>query len=390
MTVVAIEPRGFGVAPFDIGNNTNHRSSSVFNTGLGPMIDQVSNRLSFIPGFFMARFFTTIVLILIVLLGSWALFNRDRINNASDFVTLAKESFDTIPIPELGIFQANSDDQLTRRPNPVFERNRESIRIATFRLNGKTAAAQQPDALRLMTEIGSRFDVLAIQDAAQIETNWLQNLMAELAQKTGTQYGFINSPFHDGRQYVTIFNQSKVQLDHQHYYSVNDPDGLFEKPALVGWFRCTGTAESQAFTFSLANLQLSEVNTGDEILHLSALYRSIRQDGRNEDDVIIAGDFQAGEHGLSIVKEQSGLHSVAANMPTNLYRTAQFDNMLFSPNATVEYSGEAGVFDFMQHFNLFLDDAIDISRHLPVWADFSIYEGHQPSPLGQKDRVAKK
>jgi hypothetical protein len=42
---------------------------------------------------------------------------------------------------------------------------------------------------------------------------------------------------------------------------------------------------------------------------------------------------------------------------------------------TVENTGQLGVFDFLKHFNLSLDDALEISDHLPVWADFSCLEG---------------
>jgi hypothetical protein len=33
--------------------------------------------------------------------------------------------------------------------------------------------------------------------------------------------------------------------------------------------------------------------------------------------------------------------------------------------------------DLMREFNLALRDAVEISDHLPVWAEFSVYEGGQ-------------
>ena len=44
-------------------------------------------------------------------------------------------------------------------------------------------------------------------------------------------------------------------------------------------------------------------------------------------------------------------------------------------SATVEFTGRGGVFDFLRHYNLRIDDALNISDHLPVWAEFSIFEG---------------
>ena len=44
--------------------------------------------------------------------------------------------------------------------------------------------------------------------------------------------------------------------------------------------------------------------------------------------------------------------------------------------------GRTGVFDFMREYNLTIDEALKVSDHLPIWAEFSIYEG------GEVGRVA--
>jgi hypothetical protein len=55
---------------------------------------------------------------------------------------------------------------------------------------------------------------------------------------------------------------------------------------------------------------------------------------------------------------------------------------MFQQPATSEFTGRAGVFDIVREFNLTLDEALEVSDHLPVWAEFSVYEG------GQLGRVA--
>ena len=61
----------------------------------------------------------------------------------------------------------------------------------------------------------------------------------------------------------------------------------------------------------------------------------------------------------------------------------QYDNILFSRVATTEFSGRGGVFDFLRQYNLTLEQALAVSDHLPVWAEFSIYEGGRPSSLAK-------
>ncbi len=327
----------------------------------------------------MRRFLKTVILILIVFVGSWLLFNRERIKSPSDLVTLAKENFTSIKIPT---FQAST--QLDPHSNSFSRKTADTIRIATFKLNGKTGAAQKHDAVRLMTEICKQFDVIAIQEINPRNPEWISRLVGSLKESTGDDYKFITSAFFQQRQFATLYNSRTIELDQSHFYSVNDPDRLFQRPPLVAWFRTQGVESSKAFTFSLANVQLDSKRSGQELQQLGNLYRAIRQDGRGEDDVIVVGDFQTGERGLGLIKEKSGLQSVAANRPTDTMKTAQFDNVLFSPVATVEFAGESGVFDFMQHFNLFLQDSLAISEHLPVWAEFSVYEGVVPGRVASE------
>ena len=65
-------------------------------------------------------------------------------------------------------------------------------------------------------------------------------------------------------------------------------------------------------------------------------------------------------------------------MPTNTRGNAQYDNLLFHSQATTEFTGRGGVYDFMRVVNLTLDQALKVSDHLPVWAEFSVYEGGAP------------
>ena len=189
---------------------------------------------------------------------------------------------------------------------------------------------------------------------------------------------------------MTLFNSATLELDQSHCYSVNDPDNLYDQEPFVCWFRAAQPVEQLAFTFSLASIQVDPERRESELAHLGNLYRAIREDGRGEDDIILLGDFQCGDNCLMSAEEHSGLRPMLANLPTNTICTAQFDNIILSPLATVESFGTAGVFDFMQQYNLFLNDALRISEHLPVWADFSIYEGWSPGRTANGDTIERR
>ena len=93
--------------------------------------------------------------------------------------------------------------------------------------------------------------------------------------------------------------------------------------------------------------------------------------------MIIAGDFNTGDPGLQPIRQAAGLTWVVSNQPTNVGNTDQFDNLAFSDAATVEFTGNGGVFDFMRKFNLRLEQASAVSERLPVWAEFSAHEGRK-------------
>ena len=65
-------------------------------------------------------------------------------------------------------------------------------------------------------------------------------------------------------------------------------------------------------------------------------------------------------------------------IPTTTRGTQLADNILYDRRATVEYTGQSGVLDLVRELNLSPQDAVGISEHLPVWAEFSSYENGQP------------
>jgi hypothetical protein len=344
----------------------------------------------------MRRATKTIILAAIVLVGAWLVINRKQIRNPSDAWQLAKSQL-------LEMTSKTADGRKSGRSNP------ECLRIASFKINTPTNS----ESLELMAEICGQFDAIALQFAdeefrdfqltrhRQIShqslvpidgaaaptvrnknkkqkvpaTYWVAQLVGRI-NEAGFNYELVMDPRNAGVRQAILLDTNSLRLDASHWYTVDDPDDVMRNEPQVAWFRALAAPEHLAFTFSLVNIQVDGKRPDLELPYLAELFRAIRQDGRGEDDVIIAGDFNAGDRGLKQVETRGGLTWVISNTPTDTRQEVQFDNLVFSQLATTEFSGRGGVWDFMKRYNLRLDDALEVSTRMPVWAEFSIYEGH--------------
>ena len=391
-----------------------------------------------------SRFLKTVLLAAVIVGGVWILVNRDRIRHPRDVVNILQESIPTNQIGNSGAVAPSGNwnggqnwgqGQVYASPNSNFSNaarngrgqfyNRSFqqsepqfvtnvIRIASFKLNPEITQAQDGFSLELLADICRRYDAIAFQEIGGANNNWLVRLTDRMnamgAQGTTArpkltaqrgnevkQTDYFHVSDHDRNngkqtQSAIVFNRSTLVLDQSEWYTVNDPDNLLRREPIVAWFRARGAAPEKALTFTLVNLDFDADRPEQELANLGKLFRAIRNDGRGEDDVLIVGDFHAGDRALQPVRKRAGLTWVVSNRPTDTKHQSQFDNLVFSEAATVEFTGRGGVFDFLRHYNLGLDQSLQISEHMPVWAEFSIFEGNAPqAPTipGTPGRVAE-
>jgi len=255
------------------------------------------------------------------------------------------------------------------------------IRVATFNIQvfGKSKAAK-PHVMDMLARIVRNFDVVAIQEIRAADDDLLPNFV-ELVNATDRHYDYVIGP-RLGRsasteQYAFVFDLTTIEIDRSQLYTVADPDDLLHREPLVGWFRVRGPPAEQAFTFTLVNVNTDPDETEQELNVLDDVYRVVRDDGRGEDDVIILGSLNADDRNLGQLGQISGMAGVLSGTPTDTRGTAQYDNILVQRQATNEFTGRAGIFDFMRQYNLSMEEALEVSDRLPVWAEFSVYEGGQ-------------
>ena len=271
---------------------------------------------------------------------------------------------------------------------PPAVRSTGAIRVATFNVQvfGKSKAAK-PQGMDVLARIVRNFDLVAIQEIRCSDDDLLPNFV-ELINSTDRRYDYVIGP-RLGRtsckeQYAYIFDLATIEVDRSQLYTVADPDDLLHREPLVGWFRVRGPPPDQAFTFSLVNIHTDPDETEQELNVLDDVYRVVRDDGRREDDVIILGDLNVDDKHLGQLGQVSGMTWVISATPTNTRGTSQYDNLVFQRQATNEFTGRAGVFDFMRQYNLSMEEALEVSDHMPVWAEFSAYEGGQPGRIAAR------
>ncbi|MEZ6096145.1 MAG: hypothetical protein R3C03_18285 [Pirellulaceae bacterium] len=334
----------------------------------------------------MRRFIATVLLAGVIVGGAWLLYHHEQIKSLEDAWNLLTKSIfsesssvGTESQNLNGLTSTPIPTQLAKWPIP--NPSGETIRVATFNLQAMGSSKFEDEStVRYLTDIIRSFDVVAIQEIEGGDPAVLQRFIHRI-NNNRFRYAFTLSPLLGGNrneQSAFIFNQDTVRLDDSFTYSVSDPDQILDRQPFVGWFRTARPRPDQAFTFSLVNVRFSRNRSQDELAYLPQLFRAVRKDGRGEDDVMILGDFQSGGRALSAISQQRGLTWVVNNKPTNTMGTAQLDNLLYDSLATTEFTGQFGAFDFLREFNLSLEEAMKISDHLPVWAEFSVFEGASP------------
>lgn len=317
----------------------------------------------------MQRFHKVILIAVVLVVGGWLLLNRNKIQSVSDAFRLASAQ-----ISALGS-GSESPQPWTPATAPVSDGR---VLVATFNLHnyGRMKSKRQ-HVLDYYSKIIKQFDVVALQEIRTEDTNVVTKLLDQLNQ-TEKDWAIVVSP-HVGRgprkeQFAFVYNVRRLQLLGKPYL-VADPDDLVSREPFVGWFRALGTSPDRAFTFSLVNFHLDQSNASTERKTIPTIIKEIRNDGRFEDDVILAGDLNSGDKDLRPVLTVDNLNWLLREQKTDTQNTRQSDNFVVNTRATVEFTGRCGVFDFMREFNMTLPQALEVSDHLPVWAEFSVEEG---------------
>lgn len=262
---------------------------------------------------------------------------------------------------------------------PPVERTGNAIRVASFNIQvfGEKKLAKR-DVADMLARVIRYFDVVAIQEIRDANDDFLARFLS-LVNANGSHYEYVIGPrlgrTNSKEQYAFVYNAASVECDRQNVYTVDDPDDLLHREPLVAGFRVRGPPPEAAFTFTLIDIHTDPDEVQAELNVLDDVFRAVRDDGRGEDDIILLGDLNADDHHFGELGQVAYITWVITGMPSNTRGTHLYDNILFDSRTTVEYDRRAGVFDLMKEFGLSMEQALAISDHLPIWAEFTLTEG---------------
>jgi hypothetical protein len=256
------------------------------------------------------------------------------------------------------------------------------VRIAAWSLASfGRDKADKPHVMDRVARVVRSFDVIALQDLMVIERDLLPR-MIEHINRSGRHYDFLLAPpppatrrGDSSVRMAFLFDTERIVTDRTQFYTVADPDAAFTHDPIVGWFQVVGPPRDQAWTFSLVNIQVDLANAKNEVALLPRILSGVRHDGRHEDDVLLAGLFQADDAYLIPTVGPGVVRSAVRATPTDVFGRHQTSNLLLTADATTEYLGRGGVVDFLRVYNLTSAEAEEITPSLPVYAEFSPREG---------------
>ncbi len=264
-----------------------------------------------------------------------------------------------------------------RLPPP--DRERQTIRIASFNAGplDRSKLANRLVAGHLVRTI-RQFDAIGLQDIRADGPALLGELL-EQVNADGRHYAMASTPsrarVRGEPMCAVLFDKAVLQIDPSTVCLVEDPAGRLRHRPLVAAFRARGPEPSTAFTFTLINAWTSPDRAAQELDFMDDVFRAVRDDGRNEDDIILLGSLYADARRLEHWYHYLNLAAAINSTPTTTRGTHVADNLVFDRRATIEYTGRAEVFDLMAELELTAEQALEVSEHRPVWAEFSVYEG---------------
>ncbi len=283
------------------------------------------------------------------------------------------------------------------------QKSNQTIRIATFNIQifGKKKSSNA-NVMAVIAKVVSQFDVVAIQEVRGGDATPIQ-LLVDLLRASGGRYAAtVSEPIGRTSQtesYAFVWDESRIQLVPQSAYVVQDTaDRMHREPMVASFETRVGSGDGRnPFRFTLINAHTSPSEVaasaiGNEMNVLDDVFVRVRQydyETTGEEDCILLGDLNVDTAGLRELGQIPGIETIAGDTKTNTRRTKTYDHILIDRVMTREYTGRFGVVDFQHDFGLSEEQAIMVSDHLPLWAEFSAYEMPRFDPIATGPQIIR-
>jgi deoxyribonuclease-1-like protein len=257
---------------------------------------------------------------------------------------------------------------------------RPTLRIASFQLGRfDEAKLANPQVAEILINFFAKCDLVAVQGVRGRNQGVLVHLIDQLNAATGRTYDFATCPTQqrDAIEHYSafVFDCGRVEVDRTTVRFVEDRLGRLRVKPLTGSFRARGPDPTEAFTFTLINVEVDSDRAALELDLLAKAFRAVRESRPKEDDFIMLGDLESDDRHLGELGKLFGVTPLLSGVATTARGTQPLDNILLDRSATCEFTGRVEVVDMLRDYRLTLPAAVEISEHLPIWAEFSVYEG---------------
>ncbi|MFO0903989.1 MAG: endonuclease/exonuclease/phosphatase family protein [Pirellulales bacterium] len=263
--------------------------------------------------------------------------------------------------------------------NPAAAAPASTITIASFNIQVFGTSKLANERVReILVHTVRQFDLVAIQEVRSKDDSVIPSFVRDI-NSDGSRYDYIIGPrlgrTNSKEQYTFVFNTQRLEASRSSVVTLNDPEDLLHREPLVARFRAVATPPETGFSFWIVNIHTDPDEVPQEVDALADAFEAVMHAAPDEDDVILLGDLNADETQFGRLGKIPGITwIVPRTTTTNTRGNRTYDNILFLEDSTTEFTGRWGVVDMQRAFNLTLDEALKVSDHLPVWAEFDVRE----------------
>lgn len=230
-----------------------------------------------------------------------------------------------------------------------------------------------PELLSKITDVISRYDIIAIQEIKDITGVTIPKLMENLHKKND-KYSYLLSERSGDEQYAFIYRSDKVEVKDKGGVYRGKGFDVFSRPPHYSYFK----TRKGNFDFILINIHVSPKNAYEEISELSVVHTDLQRKYSAERDFIILGDlnadcdyFDENDEKLKI-KKAPYIWIIENDKRSNMgKRACTYDRIIMTESAEEDFSGRSGVYYFDKVMRL-QEKANRYSDHYPVEGDFYI------------------
>ena len=286
-----------------------------------------------------------------------------------------------LSVPGFSTEQTVLEEGLKHRELPV-------LRITSFNIQifGKTKAAR-PNTLSVLAEIGSNFDIIALQEVGSNRssasdetcTEIMDIYVSRINEIAGEEiYSYIN-----GNQYAIVYRTDRVRVKD---YILYDGIESFTYTPLIADFETV--EDGSNFDFSIINVHTSPGRAEDEIPALKTVMSEVER-LYEEPDVLCLGDFNADgsyyDEGTGDWLRGFDPEFYITGIPNHYDTTVApsdntYDRMQMTRSFDADFTGGSGVMRFDEIYDLSGCEGTEktegqaraVSDHYPVWCEYYI------------------